>query len=209
MLTPSIAQQQDFISMNAVHLRKRVSRSIEFGISNQTAFNQNIAELWILYHDAGVIWKIRPGLSTELHYRLVRLRNLDNFYENRSLFFHAIKFSESFGRFNISVRNRTQQMVYADHWNDTYRGPRWYVRDRLALRYRLNYFWQPYISAEIFNPLNHPARKGIDQIRYGVGAVYNFSDRNRLDASFQVFSLINRSQDKRFYVLNLNYFILL
>lgn len=179
------AQQRDFRGSTGLTLSHDINRAWEVNGSVQTLFYQNLHELWIANADIGIGFNITNNLKTELHVRAIRFRSLRNDYESRSLYYHTLSYAESIGKWGISVRHRTQQLVYGDHWNDAYKGPVWYMRDRIAIRYKLDYYWTPYISAETFVPLNHSRRHGVDQWRWAIGVVRTFTDRFRMDFRYQ------------------------
>lgn len=198
------AQQDDFGASLGLSLEKSVSRSITFSLANRNLFNQNLAEWWIAAVDAGVEYKLVRGLSTSLHYRNIRFRNQDNVYEPRNLFYHTIGYSLNHEKWSFALRQRTQSLVYGEHFNDTYRGPRWYSRTRAQIRYRINYYWQPFFQFEWFKPLNHPSRSGIDQVRYTGGLSYTWNEKWSLDFLFQNMRQLARKSNNRMYLVGLN-----
>ncbi len=198
------SQQRDFVGLTGINVSKILSRSWDVSLGAQTMFNQNLSELWIGFGDVSVGYKINRNLQTELHYRSIRFRTLENDYEKRSLFYHTLTYYKSFGKFSFSIRNRLQQLVYGEHFNDSYRGPRWYNRDKFQLKYRINYYWAPFISTELFYPLNHPTRKNLDQYRAAIGISYSWSDNFRLEPYYQLQQQIHRVRNNANFLIGIN-----
>jgi Protein of unknown function (DUF2490) len=180
------------------------NKSWEVNGTLQGLFYQNLSELWIVNADLGIAYNLNNHWKTEFHLRAIKFRSLQNDYENRSLYYHTLTFSDSWNKFGLSIRHRSQQLVYGDHWNDAFKGPVWYLRDRVTLRYKVNYYWSPYVAGETFVPLNHSRRRGIDQWRFSVGVVRTFSDRFRMDFRFQLQQPTQRLARNTNFLANIN-----
>lgn len=199
-----LGQQKDFVGLTGISASKFINRSWDFGLATQTMFNQNLSELWIGYGDISLGYKIRRNLSIELHYRIIRFRNLDNHYDNRNMMYNTITCNKSLGKFNFSVRNRIQQLVYGEYFEDHWREPRWYNRIKFSTRYRFNYYWSLVASGEFFQPLNHPTRSGMDQYRLSAGLSYQYSDFLRFEPYFQLQQQRLRAVNNSNFVLGIN-----
>ena len=198
------AQQQDFVGVTGLSVSKKLNRSWDVSLGSQASFNQNMHELWFAYADASIGYSFNRNFSTELHVRQIEFRSLENSYERRQLFYHTLQWNKGFGKWSISVRNRLQQLVYGEHFNDSYRGPVWYNRNRFAARYRINYYWALSASAEVMVPMNNIRRSGIDQFRGALGLSYTYSERLRFDGYYQLQQQLQRSGgNNTYYVLGL------
>jgi hypothetical protein len=198
------AQQHDFVGVSGLTVSKKLNQSWDVSLGAQASFNQNMHELWFAFSDASIGYKIDRNFSTEFHMRQIGFRNLENSYELRQLFYHTIQWSKGFGKWSIGIRNRLQQLVYGEHFNDAYRGPVWYNRNHFSARYRLNYYWALNATADVMVPLNHIRRRGVDQFRYSVGVSYTYSERLRFSTYYQVQQQLQRSGgNNTYYVLGL------
>ncbi len=184
-----------------------LNQSWSISFATQALLNQNLAELWIANADVGIGYRITADLKAELHYRAIKFRTLDNEYQNRSLFYSTLTYSKTLGRFSFSLRNRAQLLVYENHYNDAFKGPILYNRDRLTIKYKVNYYWSPYVSAEAFVPLNHTRRSGIDQWRFAAGFVRTFSDRFSVDIRYQIQYPLQRTTRHINYLTAVNCYI--
>ena len=199
-----IAQQKDFSGLLGVSATHNLDRSWDVSLAAQTLFNQNINELWIASADVGAGYQLNSNWKMEVHYRPIRFRNLDNNYESRNLFYHTLTYTKGAGKFSFSIRNRMQQLVYGDHFNDNFKGPRWYNRDKFTVKYRLDYYWSVSVAAESFLPLNNPARDKLDQLRTGVGIERTINDRMRIDGYYTIQQQLNRKGNDTGYLAALN-----
>ena len=198
-------QQQDFVVQPGLSLTKNLNRAWDLAVSTQLSFNQNAQELWFVFGDASIGYRPNRNLNIELHAREIQYRQTDNSYRARHLFYNTITYSKGTGKWGVSIRNRIQQLVYGEHFLDGFRGPIWYNRNRLAIRYKINYFWSPYVSAECMLPLNRPNRKSIDQFRVAAGIGYTINEYIRTDIYYQLQQQLARSSgNDTFFVLGLN-----
>lgn len=199
------AQQQDFVGMSGIQVNKSLSRSVDVSLSTQGTFNQNLSELWFAFTDGSIGYRFSRNWSTEFHARYIQFRKMDNAYDNRQLFYNTLTWSKGFGPWSISLRNRLQQLIFGEHFRDDFKGPVWYNRDRLSIRYRFNYYWSVFTATELFVPLNHVLRQGIDQYRIAAGATYTYNDYLRLDTYYQIQQQLQRPKgNNMFFVLGLN-----
>lgn len=200
------SQQQDFVFQPGFSVSKNLNRAWDLSLGSQLSFNQNAQELWFAFADASIGYRINRNLNIEIHAREIQSRQLNNSYQARHLFYNTITYSKSFGKWSFSLRNRLQQLVYGEHFSDSFKGPLWYNRNRLAIRYKINYYWSPFVSVECMLPLNRPNRKSVDQYRVAAGLSYNFNEYLRTDFYYQLQQQLARSSgNDSFYVLGLNF----
>jgi hypothetical protein len=192
-------QQQDFVGVTGISVSKQLNRSWDVTVGTQASFNQNLNELWFAFSDVSLGYSINRNWSTEFHVRQIGFRNLENTYEHRQLFYHTLQWSKGFGKWSFGARNRLQQLVYGEHFNDAYRGPVWYNRNHFSVRYRINYYWAINATADIMVPLNHVRRSGIDQFRCSAGLSYTYSERLRFAGYYQLQQQLQRSGGNNAY----------
>jgi hypothetical protein len=198
------AQQRDFVGLTGFKTEYRISRSVDIALQHQNMFNQNLAEWWIAFADASIGYKIKKGWATELHYRLIQFRNANNRYETRQLFFHTLSYTLDLGKWDIVFRSRLQQLTFDELFGSYDRPSRVYHRFRIVPRYKWNYFWSFYFSAEWFTPLVHETRKNPDQWRAGIGAVHSFNDHWKLETYYQIQQQMARLRNNTFFVVGVN-----
>jgi len=198
-------QQQDFVFQPGFSVSKNLNRAWDLSLGTQLSLNQNAQELWFAFMDASIGYRFNRNINIELHAREIRFRQLDNSMRARHLFYNTVTYSKGFGKWSVSFRNRIQQLVFGEHFSDSFKGPIWYNRNRVALRYKINYYWSPYVSAECMLPLNRPDRKSIDQYRIATGMSYTHNEYIRTDVYYQIQHQLARSGNDTNFVLGLNF----
>ena len=188
LLSSSIAAQRrtDGVGLLGFSLEKKWSRTFSTSLMHQTMIHQNYSQWWMSFLDAGVGIRLNQHWSTELHARRIAFSLPNGSYQNRHLFYHTISYLESFRNWTFSFRHRGQQLIYENHFDDSFKGPFWYFREKGNVRYRFNYYWSAYVNGELFFPLNRPTRPTIDQVRYGLGLIRTFNQNIRLEAYTQL-----------------------
>ena len=165
--------------------------------------SDNSRELWMSASDAGIGFRLNRNWSVEVHNRIVHFRKPTNVMEWRNLVYQTITWQESYRKWTFSVRNRLQQLSFIEHWDDGLKSPRWYNRLRLNTSRRIDYYWSVAANAELFYPMNHPVRSGMDQYRLGVMVSKRFNERWSVLTSYQLQQLTQRKMNNRFWVLGL------
>lgn len=198
------AQQKDFEGIFSVNLEKKISRSFSIEVLEQNTFNQNMNELSYWFVETSLSYRLTRNLSFSGAYRFMELRNRDNFYNNRQILIGDINYSKSIKRFSFSARARFQNMYYGDLFDTYYRAPKLYNRDRITLRYKYSYYFAPYISAELFFPINNPVNKSMNMVRGTVGLFYQFNERFKTEVYYQIQQQLNVKNKYTFYVASLN-----
>jgi hypothetical protein len=197
------AQQKDFVTMPQLAIRYKFNSSSYAEVFQQFMFSDNSLVLWMSSSDIGFGFRISRSLATEVHYRNVNIRRLNNQFENRNLFYHTITFQENIGKFLFSFRNRVQQLTFSEHFNDDYRTPRWYDRIRFNVSRRLDYYWSGAVNCELFYPLNNEERSGLDQYRIGAAVTRRFNESFSTALSYQLQQQLGRTGNNAYFVLGI------
>jgi|GEM_PF-954266 len=194
------AQQNDFATWNYCNVTFKQSENLSFTWSEHMLRNENATELWLYIHDLSVNQWLNKRLSQELHLRLVNQKQLNDAFGERVLAYYALNGHAKLGTWQLGVRSRWQAMAYGQHFNDAYKGPFVYHRAKISLGKSVNYFWRWSVNAELFQPINRPNRKGIDQVRYGLTISNTINKRFSMDHFFQIQQQRNRLNPYTYYV---------
>ncbi len=201
----SAQNQIDFRGLLSVNLEKKISRSVSFTFMNEEVMTYDFQELGFFFFDAGMKYKINRNFSVNGNYRFLFLRNLDNFYDNRQMLYGDIDYVKGKNKWTFGGTVRFQSTFYT-HVADGYKPPLFYNRDKVKIGYRINYYLQPFVECEVFFPLNHPSRKGIDQVRGAVGLAYTINKHVKLEVYEQVQQQLNRAPKNTNYVTAVNWY---
>lgn len=196
----NIAQpQNDFRMVTGFSIEKKLSRSLSFSFLNNEIFNQNLNELGVAFADAGINYKLNRQFSFGVNYRFVKRKNIENFYDDRQMIYGDAAYSKYFSRFSFSIRSRLQVQYYPKLFSSNYRTPQIYNRNKISLRYKINYYLNPYVSVENFMNLNAAGKRMLTDIRYTAGCYYAFNNFFKTEFYYSIDNGLNR-------VSRINYF---
>jgi hypothetical protein len=197
-LFPKIAkgQQQDFQGIIGFSLEKKISPSFSVALLNQQLFNQNLTELGNAFIDAGINYKFINDISFGVNYRLIQQHSIENIYHPRQMLYADVSYSKSFQKISATARGRIQSSFYPLVIGDFKQSSVVYNRDRLTIRYRLNYYIIPFVYGEIWFPINHPTHYKIDRLRCASGFYYNFNDHFKAQVYYSITHELNQSNKK-------------
>jgi hypothetical protein len=200
------AQNQiDFRGLLSLNVEKKVSKRISFTAITAAIATYDFQELGFAFIDAGVKCKLTKNFSTNFNYRFMFRKNLANFYDNRQIFYGDIDFSKGFKRWSVGGTARFQALFYSPTFNE-YKAPLVYNRTKLNVKYRVNYYWQPFTEVEFFVPLNHPVRKTVDQLRGSIGVAYTINDKIKVEFYEQMQQQINRATHNTNFLTAMNWY---
>ncbi len=206
ILFSSFSQQQDAVFWGGVGIQKMVSKRFSVNVFNQYTFNQNYTELGNFYFDIGFNFKINNNFSVSGNYRFIQSRNLDNFYTDRQRLYGDLSYRKSFGNFSVSFRTRFQSQYYGLSFieHENYKPNRYYSRNLLTLRYKLNYTYSLYVSREQFfhwNTINKT-----DSWRTSIGAYYTIDMYKKIALFYTLQQSINVKYKKNNYITGVSYY---
>lgn len=191
--------QNDFHGILGLNIEKKISRSFSLIVFNQEIFNQNLSELGTSLLDVGINYKLNRHFSLGLDYRFISHRNLNNSYEKRQMLIADITYWKGFHNFSLAARVRFSNQYYDQLMAENYKPAAAYNRDKVTLRYRISYYLSPYVSGEIFFPLNNTERNGINRFRGTGGFFYTFNDHLRSEWYYAVSVGFNRKTNNTVY----------
>jgi hypothetical protein len=198
--------QVDFRSMLSVNVQKKINRRVSATCIVAEFQTYDFQELGFAFVDAGFKYKLSNSFGINANYRYFLKKNLDNFYVNHPMLYVDLDYSKGIKRLTIGATSRLQGFYYGKII-DGYRNPSYYSRNRLNLKYRLNYYWQPFTEVEIFIPLNNPKRQSLDQIRYNLGFCYTFNDYLKVEIFERIQQQMNRAPSNTYLLTAMNWYV--
>jgi len=205
VFTLAAQNQIDFRGMLSINVEKKVSKRFSFTAMTTGIMTYDFQELGFAFFDGGVKCKITKNISTNFNYRFMFRRNLKNFYDIRQLVYGDIDFTKSINKWSLGGTIRIQSLHYT-HLVDGYKRPLVYNRNRINVKYKINYYWQVFSEFEFFTPLNHPIRKTVDQVRNSVGFCYTINDRIKIEVYEQIQTQINRAPKNINFLTAINWY---
>ena len=198
--------QIDFRGTMLVHVEKKISTAWSLTGMAAGTLTYDFQELGFAWADLGAKYRINRHFGVNLNYRPLLSRNLRNFYRLRQILYADLDFSWSRRRWSYGGTARIQQSGFTDFF-EAGRSASWYSRNKFNIRYKADYYWQPFVEAELFVPIHHPSRKRPDQWRLAIGVNYTINRYIRVELSEQIQQQINRAPQNTNYLTALNWYI--
>jgi hypothetical protein len=202
---PLNAQVNDAGLWTSVKLETKVVKDLTASIIQEFRFYENITELGAYYTEAGLEYKINKHFQIEANYRFTQKRKVENYYSIRHRFGIDLKYSKKIKPFELKYRIRFQNQ-YADIGRSEDGGvPEYYLRNKLSLQWDLKKAYTPYVSVELFSPLNYPRMYAFDNIRSMAGIEYAFTKHHKIDVYYMIHKEVNVSLPFTYYVVGIGY----
>lgn len=179
----SIAQtQNDAILWTTLSLEKKFTKRISLNLINQTAINQNVSEVSSSFMDIGMQYKVNSNFAIGGNYRFIKLRNINNDFDNLQRFYLDLTGSKGLGNFSIQLRSRFQNQLYGLNLFNTFKPNKYFIRNKLTLRYSIDSKNSINTSIEQFYRLNSVFQTQF--IRTSIGYGYRFNLHHKIDLAF-------------------------
>jgi len=198
--------QIDFREQTNIRAEHRFTQDFSMAVMTAAILTNNFQEVGFAYFDGGLGYKITPNLGVNANYRLLYRRNLYNAYDKRHVIYADLDYSRSLpGRWSFAGTFRLQGQFFNHLFTEGPRPPNFYARTRIGLRYKINYYWQPFIESELFTPLIRPKSPFPDQVRASLGLTYTFNRYIRVEIYEQLQQQINATTNNIFFLTAINW----
>lgn len=186
MFNSGVAQVNDAGLWLDVTLEKQVTQRIDFILTEELRFNENVTELGSFYTEAGFEYKYKflKGLKTGLFYRFANKRRLDDSYSKIHRAYGDIAYRYEFTKkLDGSIRLRLQSQFKDFSSSETGKIPITYLRGKLGFRYAINKRFRPYLEGELWYALYANERQ-FDNLRTSAGTYIRINRIHGLDIGF-------------------------
>jgi len=203
--SPLKGQVKDAGLWTSAGVEFKVVKKVSASISEEVRFNENISEVGLILTDIGLSYKYNKHFQFEVGYRYSQKRKVEDYYSIRHRFSADIKYEKKIKPFQFQYRIRLQDQ-YSDIGRASDGGiPEYYLRNKLGLTWDLDKPYSPYISFELFSPLNYPRLYAFAAIRSTAGMEYKFSKHHKIDIFYMIQKEVNVSKPQMDFVLGLGY----
>lgn len=203
---PLYSQNRDAGLWISANFEAKLVKKVSLSLSQELRFNQNISELGVAFTDVGIDYKLNKHFQFAADYRFIQRRRVDDYYSFRHRFYVDIKYSKKLKPFELSLRSRFQDQL-SDIGRSADGGvPEYYLRNKISLKWDNQSALSPYISIELFTPLNSPETVAFNDIRSTAGCEYSISKHHKLDLFYMIQKEINTSDPLTDFVLGLGYY---
>jgi len=198
-------QNRDAGLWTSVSFEAKLVKKLSASISQEFRFNENITELGTALTDAGIDYKLSKHFQFSVNYRYIQKHLSDNNYSFRHRFYVDVKYEKKKKPFQIQFRSRLQDQ-YADIGRASDGGiPEYYLRNKMSLNLDMDKAYSPYISIELFSPLNFPRTYAFDNIRASAGVEYSITKHQKVDMYYMIQKELNVNRPGTGFVVGLGY----
>ena len=199
-------QVKDAGLWTSVNLEVKLVKKLSFNLSEELRFNENITELGAAFTDAGLSYKLNKHFQFGASYRFIQRHRMDDYYSFRHRFYLDAKYSHKLKPFEVSLRTRLQNQVEDIGRDDDGGMPIYYLRNKLNASLNTKKAYSPYVSLELFSPLNYPREVALDGIRATAGVEYEFTKHHKVDAFYMIQKELNVERQVTDFVIGIGYY---
>jgi len=209
LLFPLFAQSQqreDLRFWASASYSHDLNKKWTIGIDNEARWENNASRLGRYFFEPTVRYNVSDLFRIQLQHRFIRDFS-DRWWGNRNRVTLDAVFRIKQARWRYLLRTRFQYERNGYGFIDeTQSIPELYARQSAKVNYKINRFWEPFVSAEVRILIQDdavPGFIGIDRFRLKAGTDYNLSRKLTLGAFIMMQEEINRPRNDRLTVLGL------
>ena len=179
------SQEQDFGAWYGINLKYKITSRLNFNSNSSLRTLNNASDIDIWYLEAGISYKLIKYVSVDGYYRWIFTNEFDNNFFARHRWYTDVKGGYEINRIEIIARLRyqLQYKTYINEENDKI--PDQYFRFKAQIKYNWPKFpVDPFISFEMYYPLNYNSVNFIDKKRFSVGMEYKIKKKHSIEAEY-------------------------
>lgn len=178
---PSLAQSEeneDLGGMISLDFSKKLFSDFRLSFEEEYRMRENITQTERFSHTLDFSYKPFKFLKAGVAYNLIQYNHPEHRWQNRHRYYVYLTGDYSFGRFNLSLRERFQHTQWLSAKNNLKQ--KIYLRNRLQLEYDIKKSpFEPYASVEFYYALRQSDSN--NRWRYTAGTAYKINKKNTLD----------------------------
>lgn len=200
------AQVNDACLWSSLNIEKKITPVLSANLNQEFRFNENVSELGVFFTDIGLNYKINKFIRVSGNVRFINNKQLDDSYCKRYRYYFDLSFRQKYKPVVISFRTRFQSQ-YKINTEDNATNPIYYNRNKLTIKFDLDKKYSPYVSSELFLPLNKQNDFiMLDNIRYAAGIEYKFNRIHSLDLFYMIDKEVNQVNPLTNYIVGIGYY---
>ena len=193
----------------SLNLEKKVSKRLEFVLTQSIRIKENYSSVNLFYTDIGMGIKPFGFMKVVFSYRAIQKARLDETYSFRHRLTMDVVLKRKFGRVVTSFRQRLQTQVSNVYSSETGKLPEWLAREKLEIKYDLDKPIEPYVSVELRyqlkDPKNMPFNGTWNRVRYTFGLDYKLNDKNAFSLYYIIQRGFNIPEPQNLYITGIAY----
>lgn len=183
---PLAAQTSDFGLWTDYALSKKVSDKISLALEVDLRLRNELRTIDKVQTTLEGDYKFNDYFKAGLSYTYInfyrkgnKAHDYKNYWETRHRFNVIGEGEYELGRFNVSLRERIQGTYrMLDSVTTAKLNPKWILRSKISIAYNIPKVpVEPYLSAELFHPLNGENSMIMEEYRIGAGIKYKYSKK--------------------------------
>lgn len=198
------AQVNDAGLWMTVSVEKKLNKKFKVVVAEEMRLRENISMIGQLFTDVSLQYKVTKYFFISGSYRFAMKQTLDFYYEPRQRFYADLVYKFKAAKFDFNIRTRVQDQ-------DRYTIPKGennrqtlYWRNKVAAKYGIKDF-TPFVSFEVYYPLNNYQGNAIDGLRYQAGTDYKINKSNSITIYYLIDQEIQVNNPLNSYVIGLEY----
>jgi hypothetical protein len=176
------------------------------GLDNEARWENNASRLGRYFFEPGVRYNVSDLFRVQLQYRFIRDFS-DRWWGNRNRVSLDAIFRIKKSQWRILLRTRFQYERNGYGFIDeTLSVPEIFLRQSAKVNYKINRFWEPFVSTEgrvLIQDDGVPGFIGVDRFRLKAGTDYNLSRKLTLGAFIMMQQEVNRPVNDRLTILGI------
>ena len=179
------SQEKDFGIWYNISAEHKLLDKLELDLSTTLRTFDNASKVEEIFFEGGLTYKLNKFLSIGGAYRITENYEDDDSYHLRHKWYADLKGSVEAGDFDFSGHFRFQRRYKTYFEDEEDKIPDMHGRYRIKAVYKTPSFpVNPYISTEIFCPLNKDPERIVDKFRYMGGIEYKISKKHVIEAKY-------------------------
>ncbi|OFY34435.1 MAG: hypothetical protein A2W91_16230 [Bacteroidetes bacterium GWF2_38_335] len=167
-------------------MEKEVTKKISATFEEEIRFSDNVSRLKKFYSELGVGYKLSKKFDLSVSYRYITQYKTDYSVSPRFYYIMALSWGDKFGRFKIKVRGKYMIKGSRLVTEETMINPMLYYRNLVEVMYNIPKApLNPFLSYELFVPLNNPYGVFIDGHRTTLGVDLKINKKNTATVYFR------------------------
>jgi len=183
------AQERDPVTEQVlwkrVSLSKKLSPRFTANVAPHLIVGDNISRINSLLTDFGLSYKVNRNISLKGTYRMGMRFNQGEPMDLRHQLLMNISTTHRVAsglKVYYRLRYQSQSPEMLDFMNEEGRDARNYIRNRIKVRYSINYYFRPWVNYELFHRMGHRSRGNhLRNDRLLMGLDYRINDFNKLN----------------------------
>jgi len=199
--------QNDWGSSLDIGVSKKLTPKLNLSLEEDFRTRNNFSEVERFSTALDLNYKFNNYLKLGGAYNLINYNHETKGWQVRHRYYFYGTGSFHFDRFTLSLRERFQSTYRVGvKETDTRSNPKLYLRNRLELDYNIaKSNWKPFISVELYKPLNDKVDNKMDKVKYTVGTDYKINKHNSLEMFYRYNNFIDNDENDGQHIIGLSY----